>query len=101
MPKLIRLFLLTLLCTCGLASLAAQQLTVKEKPEAPAGMEKRELPAKEGFIVAPDGWAIKDGKYTFLPSRYLKVRPGQEYVPGKWKKGKGGWTYRMEAWERK
>lgn len=98
MPSLIRLCLLSLLCTCGLATLSAQQLVVKEKPVVPTQMEKRALPAKEGFLIAPDGWAVKDGAYTFLPSRYLKARPGQKYVPGKWKKTKGGWVYRMETW---
>jgi hypothetical protein len=98
MRTLIRLCLLTVLCTCGLASLSAQQLVVKEKPVVPTQMEKRALPAKDGYVIAPNGWAIKDGVYSFLPSRYMKARPGQKYVPGKWKKTKGGWAYRMEAW---
>lgn len=98
MRTLIRLCLLTFLCTCGLASLSAQQLVVKEKPVVPAQMEKRALQPREGFVIAPNGWAIKDGEYSFLPARYLKERPGQKYVSGKWKKTKGGWVYRMESW---
>ncbi|MCX8209991.1 MAG: hypothetical protein ACJATN_001453 [Neolewinella sp.] len=98
MRTLIRLCLLTVLCTCGLASLSAQQLVVKEKPTVPAPMEKRALPPREGFVIAPNEWAIKDGKYSFLPSRYMKARSGQKYVPGKWKRTKGGWIYRMETW---
>ena len=98
MRTLIRLCLLTVLFTCGFASLSAQQLVVKEKPTVPTQMEKRVLSAKEGYVVAPNGWAIKDGAYVFLHSRYMKARPGQKYVPGKWKKTKGGWIYRMEAW---
>jgi methenyltetrahydromethanopterin cyclohydrolase len=98
MRTLIRLCLLTVLCTCGLASLSAQQLVVKEKPTVPTQMEKRALPAKEGYVTSPNGWAVKDGAYTFLPARYMKARPGKKYVPGKWKKTKGGWVYRMEVW---
>lgn len=98
MRTLIRLCLLTVLCTCGLASLSAQQLVVKEKPTVPTQMEKRALPAKEGYVISPNGWAVKDGAYTFLPARYMKARPGQKYVPGKWRKTKGGWVYRMETW---
>ena len=101
MRSLLRLCLLTVLCTCGLATLSAQQLAVKQKPTVPARMEKRPLPPREGYVVAPDGWAIKDGAYTFLPSRYLKERPGKKYVPGKWRKTKAGWVYRLEVWVEK
>lgn len=94
----LRLCLLTLLCTCGLASLSAQ-LVVEERPEIPAAAAKRTLPVAEpGYLVTADGWAVKDGKYTFLAARVVKERPGFEYVPGKWKKVKGGWTFRPEEW---
>lgn len=94
----LRLCLLTLLCTCGLASLSAQ-LVVKERPEIPAAATKRTVPVAEpGYLLTADGWAVKDGKYTFLAARVVKQRPGLRYVAGKWKKVKGGWTYRPEAW---
>lgn len=78
---------------------ASAQLIVKERPEVPANFAKRELP-EPGIccMMTKAGWAVKDGAYTYLPAREVKKRPGFKYVAGKWKKVKGGWTYRGETW---
>jgi len=77
-------------------------VVVKERPEIPATAAKRIVPVAEpGYFVTADGWAVKDGKYTFLAARVVEERPGFKYVPGKWKKVKGGWTYRFEEWVEK
>jgi len=96
----VRLCLFVILCTSGLATLSGQ-VVVQERPAVPAAA-KRLVPAAEpGYLVTADGWAVKDGKYTFLAARRVKERPGFRYVPGKWKKVKGGWTYRFEQWVKK
>ncbi|MEM9929016.1 MAG: hypothetical protein AAF840_04320 [Bacteroidota bacterium] len=78
---------------------AAAQLVVKERPEVPAAFAKRTLPEPGPCcLITEAGWAVKDGAYTYLPAREVKKRPGFKYVPGKWKKVKGGWMYEGEQW---
>ena len=89
------LFLFTL-------STASAQLVVQERPEVPDNFSKRELPEPGTCcMMTKAGWAIKDGAYAYLPAREVKKRPGFKYVAGKWKKVKGGWTYRGEEWVKK
>ena len=91
----------TLLLTVCTLTVASAQVVVAEKPTVPTRFVDRELPPRAGYVVAPNGWAVKDGVYVFAPARYVKERPGQRFVPGKWKKVSGGWTYRVEAWKEK
>ncbi len=81
---------------------AAAQLMVKERPEVPAAFAKRVMPEPGPCcLLTKAGWAVKDGAYTYLPAREVKKRPGFKYVPGKWKKGSGGWWYQGEQWVEK
>lgn len=101
MPLLLR----SLVCTCALALFCcgtlSAQVVVKERPEAPVLKDRTPPVAKEGFLIAPDAWAVKDGRYVFQPARRVRERPGYKFVPGRWKKVKGGWTFVTERWKKR
>lgn len=94
-------FVLTLALFCLCATFATAQIVVEHKPSPPTMEKQLKAPKDDTFFLVPAEWAVKDGSYYFVQPRYVKERPGMKYVPGKWKKVKGGWTWKLSEWKAK
>ena len=92
-------FVFTLALFFAYFSFADAQLVVKQKPVTPELRKQLKAPEDDSFFMVPAEWAVKDGEYYYVQPRYVKQRPGLKHVPGKWKKVKGGWTWKAAAWK--
>ncbi len=97
---LLKYLLVLTLTLAGYTTLSAQ-LVVAEKPVAPSMRKQLKAPQDDSFFLVPAEWSVKDGNYYYVQPRYVKSRPGFKHVPGKWKKVKGGWTWRPAVWTEK
>ena len=95
---LLRTLTFLLLSFFGLSTLSAQ-LVVAERPTAPERTQELPAPRDESFVLIPAEWAEKRGAYHYVQARYVREQAGKKYVPGKWKKVKGGWMWQTGVWK--